>query len=180
MGRICLLAHRVVRHSHSAPAVSCGAAAEEKTGRTVRSGCLQILCLIRGTHKDADTIAPFQVDAHFRHALFLLGLVLAVTGQALPLRTRAATTGAAGGQWKFALVWLVAFASSIAALVQAYLFYKWVANSDPGNERMVEIAGYVRQGANAYLWQQYIVVACFFGGHRRTAVHCCLWVESAK
>ena len=40
---------------------------------------------------------------------------------------------------------------SVAALVQAYLFYKWVVASDPGNERMVEIASYVRQGANAYL-----------------------------
>ena len=57
---------------------------------------------------------------------------------------------------------LVAFVGSIAALVQAYLFYKRVLSADPGNERMVEIASYVREGANAYLRQQYIVVTGFF------------------
>jgi len=60
------------------------------------------------------------------------------------------------------LVWLVALAGSIAALVQAYVFYKKMISADPGNERMAEIAGYVRQGANAYLKQQYKVVAVFF------------------
>ncbi|MCA9218697.1 MAG: sodium/proton-translocating pyrophosphatase, partial [Planctomycetales bacterium] len=34
--------------------------------------------------------------------------------------------------------------------------------SDEGTPRMVEIAGYVREGANAYLKQQYKVVAVFF------------------
>ena len=60
------------------------------------------------------------------------------------------------------IIWLIAFGASIAALVQAYLFYKSVMAADEGNERMVEIAGYVREGANAYLRQQYIVVAGFF------------------
>ncbi len=59
-------------------------------------------------------------------------------------------------------IWFLAFAASIVALVQAYLFYKQVMAADEGNERMIEIAGYVREGANAYLWQQYKVVAFFF------------------
>ncbi|NIP85957.1 MAG: sodium-translocating pyrophosphatase, partial [Planctomycetales bacterium] len=60
------------------------------------------------------------------------------------------------------LVWLIALVGSIAALLQAWKFYKQMMAADEGNERMVEIAGYVRQGANAYLRQQYTVVAGFF------------------
>jgi len=63
---------------------------------------------------------------------------------------------------QFKLVWGIAFVCSIIALVQAYVFFKKMQASDEGNERMVEIAGYVREGANAYLTQQYKVVAIFF------------------
>ena len=49
-----------------------------------------------------------------------------------------------------------------AALVQAWKFYQSMMVSDEGNAKMVEIAGYVRTGANAYLWQQYKVVVAFF------------------
>ncbi|TWU42996.1 putative K(+)-stimulated pyrophosphate-energized sodium pump [Novipirellula aureliae] len=59
-------------------------------------------------------------------------------------------------------VWSIAFIGSICALIQAYLFYKTMQTSDPGNDRMQEIAGYVREGANAYLTQQYKVVGVFF------------------
>ena len=38
-------------------------------------------------------------------------------------------------------VWFIAMAGSVAALVQAYLFYKAMIASDPGNARMQEIAG---------------------------------------
>ena len=37
-----------------------------------------------------------------------------------------------------------------------------VMAADEGNAEMIEIAGHVRTGANAYLWQQYKVVAIFF------------------
>ncbi|MFG0333070.1 MAG: sodium/proton-translocating pyrophosphatase, partial [Maioricimonas sp. JB049] len=61
-----------------------------------------------------------------------------------------------------AIGWGVAFFGSIAALVFAYRFFRWMVEQDEGDERMVEIAGHVRDGANAYLWRQYKVVAIFF------------------
>ena len=61
--------------------------------------------------------------------------------------------------WVF---WLIAFVASVAALVFAWRFYKEIMAADEGTPLMVEIAGYVRTGANAYLWQQYKVVAAFF------------------
>ncbi|MEC7501960.1 MAG: sodium-translocating pyrophosphatase, partial [Planctomycetota bacterium] len=62
----------------------------------------------------------------------------------------------------FKLIWGISFVCALIALLQAYLFFKKMQASDEGNERMVEIAGYVREGANAYLTQQYKVVAIFF------------------
>ena len=58
--------------------------------------------------------------------------------------------------------WLIAFAGALAALVQAKRFYDSMVESEEGTDRMKEIAGYVREGANAYLGQQYKVVAAFF------------------
>ncbi|MEM9784768.1 MAG: sodium/proton-translocating pyrophosphatase, partial [Pseudomonadota bacterium] len=58
--------------------------------------------------------------------------------------------------------WAIAFAGAFVALVQAKLFYDAMVKTDEGTERMKEIAGYVREGANAYLGQQYKVVAAFF------------------
>ena len=101
--------------------------------------------------------------AHVFGCVAMLALLLAMTGPAFAAESSSGEAAAGGGsQLKFFVIWLVAFAGSIAALVQAYLFYKWMLNAPPGNERMQEIADYVRQGANAYLWQQYIVVAGFF------------------
>jgi len=71
-------------------------------------------------------------------------------------------SGSGGADALIIGVWLLAFVGSIVALVQAYLFFKSMMEADAGNERMVEIADYVRQGANAYLRQQYIVVFFFF------------------
>ncbi|MDD4174386.1 MAG: sodium/proton-translocating pyrophosphatase, partial [Kiritimatiellae bacterium] len=44
----------------------------------------------------------------------------------------------------------------------AALFYKMMMRAHPGNARMVEIAGYVREGAMAYLRQQYSRVGLVF------------------
>ncbi len=60
------------------------------------------------------------------------------------------------------LGWWIAPLSSIAALVFAYIFYKQMMNSEKGNETMEEIASYVREGAYAYLFRQYSVVAVAF------------------
>ena len=60
------------------------------------------------------------------------------------------------------LYWGICMAGSVAALIQAFVFYKAMMASDAGTPRMIEIAGYVRTGAAAYLRQQYKVVAMFF------------------
>lgn len=65
--------------------------------------------------------------------------------------------------------WAILLAASISALVFAFKFYQGMIKSDPGTPRMIEIAGYVREGANAYLKQQYVVVLCFM-----VAVFCLL------
>ena len=65
-------------------------------------------------------------------------------------------------EWKFVLYWAVAFIGAIIALVFAVKFFKEVMAADEGNEEMIEIASHVRKGANAYLWQQYKIVFCFF------------------
>ncbi len=58
--------------------------------------------------------------------------------------------------------WATAFFGSIVALIFAFRFFKSVMAADEGNEEMIEIAQHVRDGADAYLWQQYKVVAIFF------------------
>ncbi len=60
------------------------------------------------------------------------------------------------------LSWWIAPLSSLTALVFAYIFYKQMINSPKGNETMESIASYVREGAYAYLFRQYRVVALIF------------------
>ncbi|QEG42756.1 sodium-translocating pyrophosphatase [Roseimaritima ulvae] len=59
-------------------------------------------------------------------------------------------------------VWLVAFAASLVALVWALRFYKQMMLADEGTDLMKQIATYVREGADAYLWQQYRLVTIAF------------------
>ena len=58
--------------------------------------------------------------------------------------------------------WLSAVIASIVALVAAYLFFRWMKSADEGDPAMIKIAEAVRQGARAYLRQQYKVVFLFF------------------
>ncbi len=62
----------------------------------------------------------------------------------------------------YGLFWLVGLAGAGYALWQAWQFYRWMEGQSGGSEKNIEIAGYVRTGANAYLKQQYKVVAGFF------------------
>ena len=57
--------------------------------------------------------------------------------------------------------WLVPIAS-VVALVFALLFYKGMKSEEEGTDIMKKIALHVRQGALAYLKQQYKIVACVF------------------
>ncbi len=59
------------------------------------------------------------------------------------------------------LFWIVPI-SSVAALLFAWLFYRSMKKNSEGTPRMAEIAGYVRQGAMAYLRRQYKVVIKVF------------------
>ncbi len=60
------------------------------------------------------------------------------------------------------LLWWAAPIGSIVALVYAMVFYKDMMRAHEGDQSMIEIAGYVRDGAYAYLRRQYKVVAVFF------------------
>ncbi len=68
----------------------------------------------------------------------------------------------AASSFVVALCWMVAMGGSIAALIFARKFYIWMIAQDEGDPRMIEIAGFVKRGADAYLWRQYKVVGIFF------------------
>ncbi len=69
---------------------------------------------------------------------------------------------AAGGLILIWLIWLIAPISAIVGLYFAWRFYHEMLASDEGDEDMIRISGYVREGALAYLKRQYKVVAVFF------------------
>jgi K(+)-stimulated pyrophosphate-energized sodium pump len=58
--------------------------------------------------------------------------------------------------------WALGVAGAVAALWQAWQFFQWMEGQPAGSQKMIDIAGYVRTGADAYLRQQYKVVAMFF------------------
>ena len=58
--------------------------------------------------------------------------------------------------------WWIAPIASVLALVFAVVFYRKMIEASEGTDRMKEIAGYVRDGAMAYLRRQYIVVLIVF------------------
>lgn len=59
------------------------------------------------------------------------------------------------------IFWLIPAASLIALGFAAY-FFRWMKRKDEGTDRMKTIAQYVREGAMAYLKQQYKVVLIVF------------------
>jgi len=60
------------------------------------------------------------------------------------------------------LVWWIAPIGALLALVFAWVFYRKMIGADEGDEDMRRISSYVRDGALAYLKQQYKVVTIFF------------------
>lgn len=58
--------------------------------------------------------------------------------------------------------WWITLLASAVALAAAYVFYKKMLVAPEGNEKMVAIAGYVREGARAYLFGQYKTVSLVF------------------
>lgn len=58
--------------------------------------------------------------------------------------------------------WLLAIGAPIVGLGFAYNFYTTMISEDEGTDRMKEIAGYVKDGAETYLTTQYKVVAYVF------------------
>ena len=89
-------------------------------------------------------------------------LPFAAAGMLTFLCHTAWAAGGAGGEESIPLIWWLAPVNSILALVAAYMFYKNMIVADEGDERMIEIAQHVRDGAYAYLRQQYKVVGIFF------------------
>ena len=59
-------------------------------------------------------------------------------------------------------LWLVAPIASVVALIVAVVFYKKMIAANEGSDKMKEIAGYVREGAMAYLFRQYKIVGWVF------------------
>ncbi|MDD5704673.1 MAG: sodium-translocating pyrophosphatase [Kiritimatiellae bacterium] len=59
-------------------------------------------------------------------------------------------------------IWWVAPIGSIAALLTALYFHHAMIEANAGSARMQEIAGFVREGAMAYLFRQYRVVSIVF------------------
>jgi K(+)-stimulated pyrophosphate-energized sodium pump len=73
-----------------------------------------------------------------------------------------AAEGSQQAQSGIPLGWLISPISSILALGFAYYFYKKMMEAPEGTDKMKEIAKHVREGAYAYLFRQYSVVALVF------------------
>ncbi len=89
---------------------------------------------------------------------------------AQPAAAAPATAPAATGEEKVGrdptakmhFLWFVAPICAVVALVMARKYYLEVQSADEGDPDMIRIAGYVRDGAMAYLFRQYRVVAIVF------------------
>ena len=66
------------------------------------------------------------------------------------------------GNMFYVFWWLVGVGGAAVALFQAWQFFQWMEAQPAGTQKMIDIAGYVRTGADAYLKQQYKVVGWAF------------------
>ena len=92
-----------------------------------------------------------------------LWVVMAGAGVAFAQETAAVDAGEPLSDTLYWIFWLVAPVSAIVALWKAKRLWDEVIRSDEGEPLMQEVARYVREGAMAYLKQQYYVVAVVFG-----------------
>jgi K(+)-stimulated pyrophosphate-energized sodium pump len=60
-------------------------------------------------------------------------------------------------------LWLVLVAA-IASFIVAFILKKTVNEADPGNEDMVRVQGYIRDGAAAFIKRQYVTLLYFVLG----------------
>ena len=93
----------------------------------------------------------------------LLSAVATVAAACLPGVAMAAeevTTDSIFGAYGF--FWLLGLAGACLALYKAWDFFKWMESQSPGTERDDRDRRLRPHGADAYLWQQYKVVAAFF------------------
>jgi len=60
------------------------------------------------------------------------------------------------------ILFFLAPLTALIGLFVSYLFHKNMKKEDSGTKKMQKIAKHVREGAKAYLLQQYKVVAIFF------------------
>jgi K(+)-stimulated pyrophosphate-energized sodium pump len=58
-------------------------------------------------------------------------------------------------------VLLVVPLAGVIALCAAFAIAKWINKNDEGNERMKEIASYIREGAMAFLMREYRPIGIF-------------------
>jgi len=87
----------------------------------------------------------------------LFGAVLAAS-VFVPVASASDTASKVSAQ----MLWYVAPLASVLALVVAVVFYKKMMAANEGSDKMKEIAGYVREGAMAYLFRQYKIVGIVF------------------
>ncbi len=99
-----------------------------------------------------------------RIGLLVAVLFMATVAMAQPeCATECATQCASASTIKsIPALWWIAPLSSVAALIFAFVFYKMMMGANPGSAKMIEIAQYVKEGAYAYLFRQYRVVAIVF------------------
>ncbi len=93
----------------------------------------------------------------FKSSVGFLVLILAFAARAM-----GAEGSESAGPVSTPASWAIAPAASLLALAFAWFFYKKVMAAPEGNEKMIEIARHVREGAYAYLFRQYGVVSLVF------------------
>src|SRR4030095_17093772 len=82
----------------------------------------------------------------------------------VPLRFLSATGSAVWprqgqlGEFHFMNLVLLAIACGVIALLYGILTSQQVLRASPGNQRMVEVAGAIQEGASAYLRRQYTTI----------------------